>query len=374
MKPILLLFLILNLLHHCISNLEVCEPFPIHHNFYNCYENGGLRRAVNQVVCPNQGTWTCSNFNCFYDDRYDGACINGYLNQSNCCTHKDIHYVDMWVNINNASVELRRKIENGWGFKIDIYNIEILIANNNIEVNGTLWVDVIPNLENKETFINIILRYEEDCALDIEIYINATLVVNMTYEYGFIIWTSDEYPTGPMIKLIYEDVNVDDLVFFTSAHTLIPTLEEIQYLYGLGKNRSTGVELCYNTTCPECEECEECNITNICEYSCNITECEECEESEECTECSTTCLEGGVPTIYRTLTIIFSVIMGILLFVIFLIFAWLFVRGMSNPSSLMGGLPTSNSIKKMNEGTFVELKEDEDSFNIQRRGNMFKTL
>jgi len=321
---LLILFLIISLTLSQ-SYIEVCEPFPVHHNFYNC---GGVGRRLMEsteeivwVSCPNQGTWDCSTFRCYRDDGVDmdGYCLYGSVRQNECCTYKNIHYVDVWISPNNATYNMteipdrRRSGYDNADWWIEVYNLDIRGSGPDIYIESEyLFPNVYPNVtkESELLFISIILRYNESCHMWVEVYINAILVANSTHDAGLDMWTGKTL--YPMVEIENIGEFDDDQVFFISAHEIIPTLEQIEYLYSLGPNRTTDVEICHDT---------------------------------EHDLCHGSCTSELVSDTYFTLTIIFGVIFGILFCLLLGIVLWWFMR------------KKTNNMYKEGEEEFKELDE-----------------
>jgi len=307
----IILLLLIVTFQSSYSNLEVCEPFPIHHNFYNCdVLDGGGRRAPTPIYCQNQGTWGCTKFKSTVAESGDGYVRFGEMIHTDCCTYKEIHYVDMWINASIINPP-RRSLEFivvDW--VISIYGIIItgggeLGNHGSIFINDTEFTNAYNGPDEEDLFISVIFRYDDDdddcdTKLEVDIFINATFVGNITLP-RFELFETPTYEcdnTSVLVDLItFVNHDINDVTVFISAHTIIPTLEQIEYLYSLGKNRSTGVEICYNSTCPECTECTEC------------TECIECTEGNE--------VSSSYITAIITLSIIVLIFGLLILFLVF---------------------------------------------------------
>lgn len=248
---ILLFILFISQVH--LLPIEVCEKAYIHHQFKNCPVDPPRRFGSADSICPNEGTWECSTFECHYPNPFtlDGYCKYGEVDYSQCCTHKELKFTDMWFVPN---------INSGIDWEWDIYNLDIKGNAGDILINGSNIFENVYNYScyGGETYIAASLEYNDTCITKLKIYINGSLVINVEETldiYFFSILRN-------MIEIDRESGN-NEKVFFISSWEMIPTDEQVLYLYNLGKNRSTDIELCYDVTITELDTCQDqLNSTN----------------------------------------------------------------------------------------------------------------
>ena len=277
-----------------VNNTEICEKFLGVYNFSDCYIPPVRRNGVD-VACPNFGTWTCAEFFC-EGQEVDGVCSSGIdINIFLCCTQKNIHYVDLWF----TPYENQGDIEEDW--RIRTYNIFIFGKGSNITIGNQLY-ETDYNFIGKETFISIVLMGYNDssCQTDIYFYINGTLTIT---QLGYPLYRYDTEHGMDFFEFLPKPNN--QTITFLSAHSIIPTPEDIMWLYSLGSNRSADVEICYD-------------------FPCNG--------------------DGGVSSVYKTTTIILGIVLGITLFLLFIFFLWFIYKFV-----LSGMLNTTPKYKEMGE-------------------------
>lgn len=254
---------------------EVCEKFLIHHNLDNCVpgEGGGgpSRRGPPIFNCPNQGTWSCSNFTCVPILDGEFACDSGIIDNGACSHLKDVYYIDFWI-----------KPVDEW-FVAFFHMLLAGVEQNTLVLNGELY-EGLYDFEDKETFVSIVLDYCDDGKVNISVYINGSLTL-VGYQEDPI----RPYESPILVFLGGPDPNI--YIYFLSAHTVAPTPEEIMWLYTLGKNRSSDIEICYE--CPCCGG--------------GI---------------------GGVSSGYKTATIVLAIILGIFVLGNIILILWNILKGL----------------------------------------------
>lgn len=285
---------------------EICEKFLITHHFIpknseDCFFIGEPH------LCPNRGTWGCGAFICIA--KINGtACRTGFYNLGmidyKCCVQKNIRYIDFWFTPQKA----------GQGFDydwyIEIFNYDIHGNGSNITIEkGESDEKVFQNLYDfigKLTYISIIIDgySEENCTTNFYLYINGTKsLLHNTNQLQ--LYTTESF-IGPALNLIFQlnSRNNKQNISSLYAHTIVPTDEEIKWLYSLGPYRSKDTEICYNITiddCPERPPPPDCNITDN----------------------ATVVLEEGVPQGYKTATITLSILFGLTLLILIGLIIWL---------------------------------------------------
>lgn len=252
---------------------EVCERFTSHFDFYNCYEDF-------EILCPNLGTWPCSKVACSTQTT-NGTCEEGIvaLILPECCTQKDIRYVDFWAVFNDEPQDPIRD------WIIQIYNLVISGKGSNITLpyqdiyTYETELDILGNL----TFFSVAIKGYNytSCEADIELYINGNLTISYK-GFNLQMYLGINY----LHPYLYIPTNINQYFKFLSAHTIVPSPEDIYWLYTLGPNRTADVEICY--------------------------------ESDE------VCDNGGgeVSSGYKTATIILAITLGVLLCLMLLLLMW----------------------------------------------------
>ena len=276
------LIMLISLIISLIKCEQVCDKFLIHHDMSNCVllEVPNVRRALHDFVCLNQGTWNCSFFECVDATTIDGEtiCESGIVNHLLCCKQHNIRYIDFWI----------RPLAEWY---IEFFNLIIAAYDNtsSLWVNDEEYVGVY-DFQNKETFVSIVLSYCENCQVNVSVYINGTLRVINYYENPLEVYD----PNTGVVRLIFDVLNGQSynvLLYFMSANTIVPTDEEIMWLYTLGKNRSVDTEICYDLPC-----------TN----------------------------GNGISSGYKTATIILGIVLGITFLLLLLLLIWTCYRYFTN--------------------------------------------
>ena len=233
---------------------EVCEKFPLDFNLYDCTYSP-VRRELEWIPpmkeCPNLGTWDCATFKCFWPNE-TGFCRHGEIDYGDCCTFKEIHYVEMWFEPNeNCGVD----------WELDIFNLEIKGIGDNICIeNGdsTCFEDVFSNM-GKKTHIGVILEYNETCITNIIIVKNGSRILNVTgHDLDLFIDVFFTTIIRSMVEIDNEGYN--EKVYRISAHTIVLTEEQILELYNLGSDRSPETEICSYLTLDELDECHNTRV------------------------------------------------------------------------------------------------------------------
>lgn len=265
---------------------EFCEKFPIIYDFFNCIEE--------PLICQNLGTWGCAPFMCDFQLE-NGTCRSGHINHQEepyaCCTQKDIRYLDFWF------TPQKEDLLDDWYIKF--YDYDVFGEDSNVTVEGQLFQNLY-NFIGQETFISITLEVdEESCIGNFSLYINASLAITQNTN------VVNLYE-GLVAKNIFEFLLRDNSqkISFFSAHTEVPTLDQIEYFFSLGKNRTLDVELCYDV--------------------------------------ETCCGTSGVDSGYKTATIVLSIILGVILLCSLISFLFGLFRLFNNPNK-------SVTYQKMNE-------------------------
>jgi hypothetical protein len=241
-----------------------CSPLPIVHNMQNCAPSIWPEYAW----CPNQGWWDCSRFRCFYDTPPEsGNCALGNVDQTECCTHLEIHFADLWFTP-DAGILPRRELKElktvretegrripeeidqfgdpDWSWRL--YNIYFSGYGNNISINGTLYEDAYDSeLLGSELYLSVNLYYNRSCGLMIELFINGSLVVTHV---------SEDLDLHIRIEFMLYHINIlrtmyavlfyppFEKVAFVSLGEDPLTAEQHMDLYLQGNNRSVDYEVC----------------------------------------------------------------------------------------------------------------------------------
>ena len=279
---IILLFCLL--IYSISSTDEICEKFLIVNNDFTECINYKIDPSENITVCPNYGTWNCGSFIC--NGLFNaGYCNDGYYNLgllTSCCTQNNILYIDFWFTPQEVQGG-----EEDWYVKI--YDYDIYGKGSNITVEGQVFENLY-NFIGQETFISITFDTKENCTTDFYLYINGSLAI---FHNTNILNLYDEEVTNLKQNIarnifILDEQENSQSITFISAHTVIPTEEQIKWLVSLGQNRATDVEICYNVT------------------------------GENCTS-----VTSGVPSGYKVSTIVLSILLGVLFLIVFFLIIWL---------------------------------------------------
>lgn len=342
------IFLILFIFTESIP-YEYCEKFPIHFDLYNCtYDPMEFRRTPLHIskFCPNWGTWECTTFKCAWYNP-DGFCGFGEIDYGDCCTFKEIHYFDMWF----------KPKSNGYpDWKIEFFNLDIKGFGNDICINNGeehMFYDVF--YSNVETFLSVVLKYNETCATDLILYANGSYILNVTGE-DLDLFVKFFFSTIIREMLEFENEGYDEELYFTSAHTLIPTPQRIMELYEMGPRRSRDTEICVYLTLPNLDICQEqlyiqtqtieIQLEQIYIFINNLTDCDNA--TQFLGENLLTCL-NATKMMYNklmecqsavTTLMIISIILGALLLLLAILFLiWIVYRYLMKSPSIK--IPTS---------------------------------
>lgn len=284
-----MVFIFLFLLYF-VKSEQYCEKFPIIYDYFNCeFQPTKRRDGGEHLVCPNLGTWGCAPFICEIQPE-NGTCHAGFTHhQHDCSTQKDIRYLDYWFTPQESQVYI------DWYTKF--YSYDINGKGSNITVGSQIFQNMY-NFIGQETFISITLEVDQETSIgNLSLYINASLYI--TYNTDIL----ELYFLDSVAINIFEIGLIDNLqkISFFSAHTETPTLDQIEYFFSLGKNRSLDVELCYDIPC----------------YT-----------------------TSGVSSGYMTATIILSIILGIIVLMELIRLIWLiykfFVNSGKEPYQTLG--------------------------------------
>jgi hypothetical protein len=289
-----------------IKSLEVCKGPLIAHDLFNCFEEIQMKRRSMEnmekmkfmenkedpppIICPNLGTWGCSSFICEFQFE-NGTCTSGYINHQvgdyECCTQHNIRYIDFWFTPQ----------EEDWD--IEIYDYDIHGEGSDITIEGQLFQNLY-NFIGQKTFISIILDGYCDgmCYTNFSLLINASLAITHNTN-KLNIYSQLE---ARNIFELHSKENQQQISKF-SARTIIPSLEQIEYLFGLGCDGPAFVELWYD-------------------------------DDETRSSCG-----GMVSSGYRTATIILGIALGILALLLALFLIWWLYRFFTGVSMGIKGEP-----------------------------------
>lgn len=315
---------------------EVCLKFPLDFNLYEC-THSPLREIseINWIPpmkeCPNLGTWDCATFKCFWPNP-EGFCRYGEIDYGDCCTFKEIHYVGMWFEPNDNS---------GVDWELDIFNLEIKGIGDDICIhNGdtTCFEDVFNNM-GMETYISVIIEYNETCTTNIIISKNGSRILNVTgHDLDLFIDVFFTTIIRSMVEIDNEGYN--EKLYRVSAHTVAPTEEQELEIYNLGSNRSPDIEICFYSTLDELDDCQE--TLSITQYGMETLNDSCTNTTEQLYAEVMKCYSTHVPLFWMIIAI---VLMGIFVIILIVFFIWLIYRlFMINRES--GILPTNKSIGK----------------------------
>lgn len=235
MIKFVLLLIVLNLVKNL--DIEICEPFIIHHRFKNCPDI--LRRDPN-TKCDNEGTWQCSKFKCFFPHPAvkDGFCLYGHVERKDCCTTKNVHFADMWFQPNGNS---------GTDWQWNIFNFDIKGNHGDITIEGELFENVYDDVDGQKMYIALALDFNETCITHLKLYINGSVVISFDspdLDLYFLIFLR------AMMEVDRESGN-NEKVFFVGMSQVLPSDEDVMALFELGWNRDPETTiLCYTTTIP----------------------------------------------------------------------------------------------------------------------------
>jgi len=251
-------------------DIEICDRFDIVHNFDNCPTGSPVEE------CANQGTWEHTMFVCtdpgseVEDGNY---CEYGRTKHDDCCTIREIHYIDFWFEIVGGST-----------WQVNFFNFLVKGYSDgpfkgNIVLNDVVFEDLYTVSYDNLTFISVILDYGSTCETTMFLYINGVYMANIT--------TDDVLDISPFTSLYVMEMTAasSNHLHFIGAHQRIPTSDKIMELYNLGGNRSISTELCYNITSSTIDDLIstidvlELNLTNCQNYTVYLEgELEECND------------------------------------------------------------------------------------------------
>jgi hypothetical protein len=213
--------------------------------------------------CENQGTWEGEKYYCcFSSDDEGGYCQYGNSDYSETCSPRELVMLEHWLQPDGTKPDTDFPDEDAYDFFIESLGVYVYGKENAINVNGSgVFPDVYDSseIDGQDTHLVMVFDIEDNCTTRLDFYMNGELLVDslvlsvydepmyyyqlyweMYFGLSMVVsmaeawhgpwWTSPEETWQEQIHLV-------------AAWDIKPTLEQVQYLYSLGRDRSPDVFL-----------------------------------------------------------------------------------------------------------------------------------